>query len=77
MTASQVEMNHRAYLDRHRHLEDERSGEFALMHDGEVIAIYDDLEIAFRVGVDRFGDGGFSIEEIGAQPFRLGVFNLH
>lgn len=76
MTASQAETNHRAYLDRHRHLEDEHSGEFALMRDGEVIAVYDDLEIGYRAGVDRFGDGGFSIKEIGAQPFRLGVFSL-
>ena len=76
MAASQVEINHRAYLDRHRRLEDERSGEFALMRDGEVIAVYDDLENAYRAGVGRFGDGGFSIKEIGSQPFRLGVFSL-
>ena len=76
MTASQVEINHQAYLDRHRHLEDEHSGKFALMRDGKIINLYDDPEQAFRDGISEYGEGEFSVKEIGAQPIRLGAASL-
>lgn len=77
MTATQVEINHQAYLDNYRNLEDEHSGQFALMHDGEIIGeLYDDPEQAFRDGIQKYGEGEFSVKEIGAQPVRLGAASL-
>ena len=76
MTARQVEINHQAYLDRHRHLEGDHCGEFALMRDGEVVRLYDDPEQAFRDGISEYGEGEFSVKEIGAQPVRLGAASL-
>ena len=76
MAETQIQINHQAYVDRHRHLEAAHTGEFALMHDGEVADIYGDAESAYHEGVRRFGQDQFSVKEIGAQPVRLGAASL-
>lgn len=76
MAATQIEINHRAYADRHRHLEAAHTGEFALMHDGDVAHIYGGAESAYHEGVRRFGRDRFSVKEIGAQPVKLGGASL-
>ena len=73
---SQVEQNHQAYLDRYRHLEAEHTGKYALMRDGELIEIYEDLDSGYADGAAKFGDGEFSLKEIGAEPARLGAASL-
>lgn len=76
MAASQAEINHQAYLAKHRHLDKEHSGEFALMRDGEIVRLYHDPEQAFRDGITEYGAGEFAVKEIGAQPIRLGAASL-
>lgn len=74
---SQIDINHDAYRETHRHgLEKEHLGKYALMHDAQVVAVLDTLDEAFNTGMDDFGAGQFSIEEIGAQPIHLGAFGL-
>ena len=73
---SQIEQNHQAYLDHYRHLEAEHTGKYALMHDGELIRIYDDLDAGYADGTAKFSDGEFSLKEIGAEPARLGAASL-
>ncbi|WP_420623922.1 hypothetical protein [Candidatus Poriferisodalis sp.] len=61
--------NHRAYKRFHREqMEAEHLGKIALLHDGDVVGVYEDRESAYSVGVTKYGLGGFSFEEIGAQP---------
>ena len=61
--------NHRAYRRLHREqMEAEHLGKIALLHDGDVVGIYDDRESAHSAGVTRYGLGEFSFEEVGAQP---------
>lgn len=45
----------------------------ALMHDGEVVEIVDDKDVACELGLQRYGDGNFSLERIGASPHSFGV----
>ena len=59
-------MNRAVYEAKHRErLETKHSGEHVLMHDGEIIDIYDDLGDAYNAGVKQFGAEKFSIIEIG------------
>ena len=74
---SQIDINHDAYRETHRHgLEKEHLGEYALMHDAQVVDVFETVDEAFNAGMDNFGADQFSIEEIGAQPIHLGVFGL-
>jgi hypothetical protein len=49
-----------------------RPGQFALMHDGAVVAYFDSLAVAARTGRERFGDTNFSVQEITSQDTSLG-----
>ncbi len=49
-------------------------GRTALLHDGQLIAIYNDSGDAYAIGVEKFGLGHFSIETFGERPKSLGVF---
>ena len=45
----------------------------ALMHNGEVVEILDDTEVAYELGFRRYGLGKFSLERIGTSPHSFGV----
>lgn len=73
--ASQAHLNHVSYHERYREeLERDHLGRVVLMHDGEVIAIYNDSGDAYAIGVDKFGLGNFSVKKIGQKPVHLGIF---
>ena len=60
-------------MARHREeLEREHPGRVALMHDGEVEAIYNDEQDAYQIGVEKHGLGNFSLQVIGEEPVSLG-----
>lgn len=67
--SAQALSNHQAYRRHHRErMEAEHLGKIALLHDGDVVGVYEDRESAYEAGVSRYGLGGFSFEEIGARP---------
>ena len=73
--STQARGNH-ACCVRVRHearIEPEHSGKMALMHDGGVVEIVDDKDVACELGLQRYGDGNFSLERIGASPYSFGV----
>ena len=43
-----------------------------LMHDGAVVAIYNDHGDAYTIGCEKFGLGKFSLHLVGQQPVDLG-----
>ena len=49
-------------------MEAEHLGKIALLHDGDVVGVYEDRESAYSAGVTKYGPGAFSFEEIGARP---------
>ena len=71
---AQVRLNHSAYMEKHRtRLEEEEFGRVVLMHDGEIIDIYDESIDAYTAGVEKYGLGSFSIKRIGQGPVRLPI----
>lgn len=59
-----------------RELERTDLGRVALMHDGEVVDIFDDDYTASRAGFDRFPPGRFSTHPIGHPPVQLGCLGI-
>lgn len=49
-------------------MEAEHPGKIALLHNGDVVGVYEDRASAYSAGMDKYGFGEFSFEEIGAQP---------
>jgi len=69
-----VAQNHAAYNQRHKHrLEREHFGRVALMKDGEVVGIYNDMSDAYSIGHEKYGLGNFSLKRIGERPAQLGI----
>ena len=72
-----VRLNRLAYEARYQHeLEETDHGHIALMHDEELVGVYDDANVACEVGFERYGSGSFSIVRIGAKPLSLGIFTF-
>ena len=72
-----VRLNRAAYEAKYKHdLEQTDAGRIALMHDGELVEIYDDANDACRDGLERYGSGGYSVVWIGAKPLNLGIFTF-
>lgn len=73
---SQLDKNRAAYNAIKEAMEAEHFGRAALLHDGEIIEIYNDSGDAYAIGCEKFGLGNFSIEKIGEPPISLGVFTM-
>ena len=73
---SQLVKNRAAYNAIKEEMEAEHFGRAALLHDGEVVEIYNDSGDAYAIGCEKFGLGNFSIEKIGEPPISLGVFTM-
>lgn len=72
--STQADNNHAAFVERYQaRLEPEHSGKMALMHDGEVVEVVDDKDVAYELGLRRYGAGNFSLERIGTSPHSFGV----
>lgn len=65
--ARSVQFHTRTYASEHREaLERDHWGRSALMRDGEVIEIFDAGIDAYDAGMERFGQGNFATQGIGA-----------
>ena len=73
---SQLVKNRAAYHAIKEAMEAEHFGRAALLHDGEVVEIFNDSGDAYAIGCEKFGLGNFSIEKIGEPPISLGVFTM-
>lgn len=72
----QLEKNRKAYEAVRSKLESKEFGRVALLHDGEVVAIYNDSGDAYDIGCEKYGLGNFSIQKIGEPPVSLGIFTM-
>ena len=72
----QIAKNRKAYEAVKGKLESNEFGRVALLHDGEVVAIYNDSGDAYDIGCERYGLGNFSIQKIGEPPVSLGIFTM-
>ncbi len=69
--------NRKTYNAMRAELEREHYGRIALLHDGELVSIYNDWWDAYVIGHERFGEGCFSTKAIGAPPASLGAATLY
>ncbi len=65
-----------AYETVRKQLEAKHLGRTALLHQGEVVDIYNDSGDAYKVGCDNYGLGNFAIQVIGQAPISLGFQTL-
>ena len=72
-----VRLNRIAYEAKYQHdLEGTDAGRIALMHDEELVGVYDDPNAACEDGLERYGSGNYSIVRVGAKPLSLGIFTF-
>lgn len=57
-------------------LEAEHLGRMALLHNGKVVAIYNDSGDAYAIGREKYGLGNFSTQTIGEKPIHPGIFTF-
>lgn len=72
---AQVEKNYSAFKARLRDLLESHAGKQALLHDGEVVEIFDTLSDAIKFGNDKFGAGNYTVQEITSRPAELGWYS--
>ena len=65
---SQVKENYEAFVKQLPSLLRSHSGKFALMHDAEIIHCFDTAGDAYWVGLEFYGEGNFSIQEVTGTP---------
>ena len=72
-----VRLNRLAYEAKYQQdLEGSDAGRIALMHDEELVELYDDANAACEDGLARYGAGNYSVVRVGAKPLSLGIFTF-
>ena len=71
----EVDRNYDVFMRQLASLLAEHRDEYALMRDGQIIGFFRKPGEANRVGVERFPDGIFSIQEVTDEPIDLGFFS--
>ena len=75
--SDQMEKNWEAFIANKDELEAEHFGRVALLHDGELVSIYNDSGDAYDIGCERYGIGNFSVQTIGQKPISLGFLTMY
>lgn len=75
--SNQLEKNWAAFKEAEESLRAKHLGRIVLLHDGKIIAIYNDSGDAYAIGCEKFGLGNFSIETVGDEPKSLGFLTIH
>lgn len=74
---SHIDADLKAYAETYQQaLEDGFSGMVALIHDGQLHSVYDELSNAYHTGCANFGEGTFTLVNIGEEPAELGAVGI-
>ena len=73
---AELKKNQDAYEAVRAAMETEHWGRTVLLHDGAVVAVYNDEGDAYSIGCEKFGLGKFSLHRVGQQPVDLGYQSL-
>ena len=74
MTTNQLDRNQAAYESRRAEMEAAHFGKVVLLHDGEIIEVYNDKGDAYKIGREKYGLGNFSLVNVGEKPISLGYY---
>ena len=66
-----------AYEDMRSELEAKHLGEWVIIHNRELVDVYDSFELAAKDAVRRFGRGPYLIRKVGDPPLILPVSVLY
>jgi hypothetical protein len=72
---SEVSRNYEAFVRKLPKLLSTHRGKFALMHRAEIVDFCDSAGDAYKIGVKRFGEGEFSVQEVTDLRADLGFFS--
>lgn len=67
-----ISKDKKAYDEIRAEMEDAHWGKTVVMHNGDVVAIYNDRGDAYNIAREKFGLGNFSLHLVGQQPINLG-----
>ena len=73
---SQLDRNQAAYEAIRADMEEKHMGRVILMHDGEVVEIYNDSGDAYKIGREKYGLDNFSLVDVGERPINLGFLTI-
>ena len=73
---AELRKNQEAYDAVKGEMEAEHWGRVVLLHDGAIIAIYNDESDAYDIGCEKFGLGRFSLHRVGQRSIDLGFRSL-
>jgi hypothetical protein len=73
---AELAKNRQAYNALKPQFEVEHWGRTVLLHDGDVVAIYNDEGDAYEIGCEKFGPGHFSLHKVGERPVNLGFHSV-
>jgi hypothetical protein len=51
------------------------AGRYALLHNRDLVELFDDSVTAFMAGLEKFGQGAYSVQEVSDQPDNLGFYS--
>ena len=60
-----------AYEKLRGELEDKYMSRWVLLHEGKLVGVYDDFQIAAEDAIRQFGRGPYLIRQVGAPPITL------
>lgn len=73
---AELRKNKQAFNEIRQDMEGKHWGKTVLMHDGAVVAVYNDHGDAYMIGCEKFGLGKFSLHRVGQQPVDLGFHSI-
>jgi hypothetical protein len=71
----QVKENYDAFVQKLPELLATHSGKFALLHDREIVELFDSAGDAYKAGQQRYPTGLFSIQQVTESAADLGFFS--
>lgn len=74
--SDQLSRNIATYEQIVQDLERRHLGEFALFSNGKLIEVYEARSDALKVGREKFGEGKFSVKQIGGSPLSQRIDTL-
>lgn len=73
---AELTKNQQAYEAVRDQMEKTDLGRIVLLHDGQVVSVYNDLGDAYDIGREKYGLGHFSLHRVGERPFDLGWHSI-
>lgn len=73
--SEEVDRNYDVFVRRLADLLVDHRDQYALMRDGEIVGFFTKPGDAYRVGLDRFEDSIFSVQEVTDEPIDLGFWS--